>query len=258
MWLPLSTGAASGSVPPGAGTGCRARSTDGLRPSGSAQATSRRRALRSSGVRQARFTPGRRRARSMAPISPISIKRRHCRAFVHGGPCPAHASLLVCRGSSGRRRRRARRPPVARRGPGGGVGHRRSRRDDGAPQPGGPRRMAESSILSTHVLNVAQGVPADGVSVELWRLAPAESWSSGPPPAPTAGRSTPAAPGRLRAGSLRTALRRGASTSAAAGMGADPPFHDVGGAARLPRRRPGALPCAAAVLPWSYTTYRGS
>ncbi len=35
--------------------------------------------------------------------------------------------------------------------------------------------MADTrSVLSTHVLNVAQGVPAEGVSVELWRLHPAE------------------------------------------------------------------------------------
>ncbi|MBL6455027.1 hydroxyisourate hydrolase [Belnapia sp. T6] len=33
--------------------------------------------------------------------------------------------------------------------------------------------MAEAGYLSTHMLNTAEGVPAAGVVVELWRLEPA-------------------------------------------------------------------------------------
>ena len=32
--------------------------------------------------------------------------------------------------------------------------------------------MAQDSYLSTHMLNTAQGIPAEGVAVELWRLEP--------------------------------------------------------------------------------------
>lgn len=118
--------------------------------------------------------------------------------------------------------------------------------------------MAESSILSTHVLNVAEGVPAEGVSVELWRLAPAEELvlrtstgadgrAVGPLLPPTA-----FAPGRYE-------LRFGVGEYfRGRGLGADPPFHDVVALRIFLADDQGHYHVPLLCSPWSYTTYRGS
>ncbi len=123
--------------------------------------------------------------------------------------------------------------------------------------------MAESSILSTHVLNVAEGVPAEGVPVEgvpveLWRLRPAEELvirtatgadgRASDPLLPPSG----FAPGRyeLRFGVGDYFRRRG--------LGADPPFLDVVPVRIFLAERQGHYHVPLLCSPWSYTTYRGS
>jgi len=118
--------------------------------------------------------------------------------------------------------------------------------------------MAASSILSTHVLNVAEGVPAQGVSVELWRLEPAPELvlrtATGPDGRADDPLLPPAAfaPGRyeLRFGVGEYFRRRG--------LGADPPFHDVIPVRVLLADAQGHYHVPVLCSPWSYTTYRGS
>lgn len=119
--------------------------------------------------------------------------------------------------------------------------------------------MADTrSVLSTHVLNVAQGIPAEGVSVELWRLQPAEELlvrtttsadgRAVDPLLPPGG----SAPGRyeLRFG-LGDYFRR-------RGLGAEPPFLDVVPVRVFIAEDGGHYHVPLLCSPWSYTTYRGS
>jgi len=120
--------------------------------------------------------------------------------------------------------------------------------------------MAESSVLSTHVLNVAQGVPAEGVAVELWRLRPGEEGRcvirtrtgadgrAGDPLLPPAGFE----PGRyeLRFGVGDYFRHRG--------LAADPPFLDVVPVRIFLADGQGHYHVPLLCSPWSYTTYRGS
>ena len=118
--------------------------------------------------------------------------------------------------------------------------------------------MAEPSTSSTHVLNVAQGVPAEGVPVDPWRLHPAEELvartatgsdgrARGPllPPAAFA-------PGRyeLRFGVGDYFRRRG--------LAPDPPFLDVVPARIFLAEGQGHHHVPLLCSPWSYTTYRRS
>lgn len=118
--------------------------------------------------------------------------------------------------------------------------------------------MAESSILSTHVLNVAQGVPAEGVAVELWRLEPAPELvvrtSTGPDGRAEATLLPPDgfAPGRYELRFGVGAYFRGR------GLGADPPFHDVVPVRIFLAAGQGHYHVPLLCSPWSYTTYRGS
>ena len=118
--------------------------------------------------------------------------------------------------------------------------------------------MPESSVLSTHVLNTAQGVPAEGVAVELWRLQPTEEpvvrTTTGADGRAVAPLLPPAAfaPGRyeLRFG-LGDYFRR-------RGLGADPPFLDVVPVRVFLAEGQGHYHVPLLCSPWSYTTYRGS
>lgn len=118
--------------------------------------------------------------------------------------------------------------------------------------------MAESSILSTHVLNVAEGVPGEGVSVELWRLEPAEALLiktlTGPDGRAVDPLLPPAAftPGRYE-------LRFGVGAYfQGRGIGADPPFHDIVPVRVFLADGQGHYHVPVLCSPWSYTTYRGS
>ncbi len=89
IWLPVTTGGACGSLPSRRSHRLAAASTETLAPIAFAQAISRRRASRSSSVRQARLTP----SPAMAPSFAIAISRSHCRcsltirASSPGGHC---------------------------------------------------------------------------------------------------------------------------------------------------------------------------
>ena len=118
--------------------------------------------------------------------------------------------------------------------------------------------MAEQSILSTHVLNVAQGVPAEGVSVELWRLHPAEELVV---------RTTTSADGRavdplLPADGFvpgRYELRFAIGDYfRGRGLGAEPPFLDVVPVRVFIAEGQAHYHVPLLCAPWSYTTYRGS
>jgi 5-hydroxyisourate hydrolase len=121
--------------------------------------------------------------------------------------------------------------------------------------------MAERSVLSTHVLNAAQGIPAEGVAVELWRLHPegdrgelllrTATGTNGhaeapllPPEAFTPGRY------ELRFG-LGDYFRR-------RGLAADPPFFDVVPVRIFLAEGQGHYHVPLLCSPWNYTTYRGS
>lgn len=121
--------------------------------------------------------------------------------------------------------------------------------------------MAEQSILSTHVLNVAQGVPAEGVSVELWRLNPAGEQGR------LVIRSTTGADGRADDPLLPPAgfepgqyeLRFGVGDYfRGRGLAADPPFLGVVPVRIFLADGLGHYHVPLLCSPWSYTTYRGS
>jgi hydroxyisourate hydrolase len=112
-----------------------------------------------------------------------------------------------------------------------------------------------TGALTTHVLDVAQGRPAGGVGIELWRdsvrIAAAVTNNDGRTDAPLV------APGALEAGVYELRFAVGAYF-AESGTANDPPFLDV-----VPVRF--GISDAAAdhhvpllVTPWSYSTYRGS
>ena len=115
-----------------------------------------------------------------------------------------------------------------------------------------------SSVLSTHVLNGAEGVPAEGVSVELWRLHPSEELvartATGPDGRATDPLLTPAA---FAAG--RYELRFGVGDYfRRRGLGADPPLLDVVPIRVFIGEGHGHYHVPLLCSPWSYTTYRGS
>lgn len=121
--------------------------------------------------------------------------------------------------------------------------------------------MAERSVLSTHVLNAAQGVPTEGVSVELRRLGPGGGdgelvcrTSTGPD-----GRADAALlpPDGFASGTYELRFGLGAYFRGR-GLAADPAFLDV-----VPVRinladARGHHHVPLLCSPWSYTAYRGS
>ena len=221
---------------PAAGTGCRARPPTAAGRAAPPRTISSRRALRSSGVRQARLTPRAPSGPAMAPISPISISRRHCRASLTVDHASPMRKLLGCprddrTGGRGRRSAdvmRRTRPGRHCAAPSGGLEPAAFAAMMGVPGPERPRDGGEHrSVLSTHVLNHAQGIPAEGVAVELWRLEPREELvlrTTTTADGRTAEPLLPHAafePGRYE---LRFAL---GAYFGARGLAADPPFHDV-------------------------------
>lgn len=120
--------------------------------------------------------------------------------------------------------------------------------------------MAEEhqSVLSTHVLNHAQGIPAEGVAVEFWRLEPKEEFVLRTTTTADGRAAEPLlphaafAPGRYELRFALGAYFRGR------GLAADPPFLDVVPVrfhlADAEKHYHVPLLCS----PWSYTTYRGS
>ncbi|MBE3558344.1 MAG: hydroxyisourate hydrolase [Ktedonobacteraceae bacterium] len=115
--------------------------------------------------------------------------------------------------------------------------------------------------LTTHVLDVAQGQPAAGVAIELWRIARSgertllrqvRTNTDGRTDAPLL------ADAALEAGSYELVFAVGDYFAAQPVVTASPPFLD-----RVPVRFTIADPGAhyhvpLLVSPWSYTTYRGS
>lgn len=115
-----------------------------------------------------------------------------------------------------------------------------------------------AGTLSTHVLNTAQGIPAEGVRVELWRLGPPPELLSDTVTDADGRAATPLLPaGAFRAGRHELRFHVGAYFQGR-GIAPDPLFLDVvavnfglaagGGHYHVP------LLCT----PWSYATYRGS
>jgi hydroxyisourate hydrolase len=114
---------------------------------------------------------------------------------------------------------------------------------------------AMTGALTTHVLDVAQGRPARGVRIELWRdevrIAAVVTNDDGRTDAPLV------APGSLEVGVYELRFSVGAYFASDA-ITADPPFLDV-----VPVRF-GIADARAdhhvplLVTPWSYSTYRGS
>lgn len=125
----------------------------------------------------------------------------------------------------------------------------------------GPDRLPVAGRLSTHVLDTANGVPAQGVGIELYEtpegssprlLARATTNEGGRTDTPLiADRPVPIATYELRFGLGEYYRARGAAV-------AEPPFLDV-----VPIRFTVAEPEAhyhvpLTATPWSYSTYRGS
>lgn len=112
--------------------------------------------------------------------------------------------------------------------------------------------------LSTHVLNTAEGIPGEGVRIELWRIdaAPARVTAT---VTNADGRTVDPLlpPGTFRAGRYELRFHIGAYFTAR-GIAPDPLFLDVVavnfGLAEGQAHYHVPLLCT----PWSYTTYRGS
>jgi 5-hydroxyisourate hydrolase len=112
--------------------------------------------------------------------------------------------------------------------------------------------------LSTHVLNTAEGIPGEGVRVELWRV--------DPEPAQMADTRTDAdgrtidpllPPGSFRAGRYELRFHIGAYFTAR-GIAPDPLFLDVVAVNFGMADGIGHYHVPLLCTPWSSTTYRGS
>jgi 5-hydroxyisourate hydrolase len=112
--------------------------------------------------------------------------------------------------------------------------------------------------LSTHVLNTAEGIPAEGVRIVLWRMDPEPAVVSetitnadGRTAAPLLG------PGDFRAGRYELRFHIGAYF-AARGITPDPRFLDVVAVNVGLEDGRGHYHVPLLCSPWSYATYRGS
>jgi 5-hydroxyisourate hydrolase len=112
--------------------------------------------------------------------------------------------------------------------------------------------------LSTHVLNTAEGIPAEGMAVELWRMDPApvlvttrRTNADGRTDAPMMAQAD-FIPGRYE---LRFAV---AAYFRTRGQGAELPYLDVVTLAVGLSADQGHYHVPLLCSPWSYATYRGS
>jgi 5-hydroxyisourate hydrolase len=114
------------------------------------------------------------------------------------------------------------------------------------------------SALSTHVLNNAEGRPAEGVTVEFWRLEPEPAHVLTTVTTADGRAAEPLLPPeRFRPGRYELRFHIGAYF-AARGLAPDPLYLDV-----VPVRiglaaGQGHYHVPLLCTPWSYTTYRGS
>jgi len=114
------------------------------------------------------------------------------------------------------------------------------------------------SVLSTHVLDTAQGRAAAGVAVELWRMEPtpvrlvATVTDADGRASETLLPDADFVPGRYE---LRFAI---GAYFAAAGLGATPPFHDVVAVNVHLAAGAGHYHVPLLASPFGYTTYQGS
>jgi 5-hydroxyisourate hydrolase len=117
-----------------------------------------------------------------------------------------------------------------------------------------------SGYLTTHVLDLAQGCPADGMRVELWRLDDdgARAWLATLVTNHDGRADEPLLAGEsLRPGTYELLFDVGAYF-AAAGLGASTPFL-TSVPVRFTIADPGAhYHVPLLVTPWAYSTYRGS
>lgn len=119
-----------------------------------------------------------------------------------------------------------------------------------------------AGYLTTHVLDTAQGIPAAGMRVELWRVDATGNRAERLAEARTNGDGRVDAPflsgDRFTAGTYELAFAVGEYFSEANVTLPQPPFLD-----RVPIRFGVADPAAhyhvpLLVSPWAYSTYRGS
>lgn len=114
------------------------------------------------------------------------------------------------------------------------------------------------SALSTHVLNNAEGIPAAGVAIELWRLDPepclvitTETNADG------RARDLLLPPGAFRSGRYELRFHIGAYFQRR-GLAPDPLYLDVVPVRIGLQEGAGHYHVPLLCTPWSYTTYRGS
>ena len=118
--------------------------------------------------------------------------------------------------------------------------------------------MTRASALSTHVLNTAEGIPAEGVAIELWRMTPEPGLVSRErtdADGRTGALLLPAdrfRPGRYE---LRFAI---GDYFAARGLAPEPRFLDVVAVSVGLAEGQGHYHVPLLCTPWTYTTYRGS
>jgi 2-oxo-4-hydroxy-4-carboxy-5-ureidoimidazoline decarboxylase len=124
----------------------------------------------------------------------------------------------------------------------------------------GPGMPVTTGMLSTHVLNVARGCPADGVRVVLREIgasggadiAEARTGADGRTAAPLIAREP------LRIGTYELLFHAGAYFAAGPDEQADPPFLDVVPVRFSIADSEGHYHVSLLLSPWSYSTYRGS
>jgi 5-hydroxyisourate hydrolase len=112
--------------------------------------------------------------------------------------------------------------------------------------------------LSTHVLNTAEGIPAEAVRVELWRLDPQPEMVTDTLTNADGRTAAPLLPpGAFRPGRHELRFHIGAYF-AARGIAPDPPFLDVVAVNFGLADGRGHYHVPLLCSPWSYSTYRGS